>query len=147
MFHKILVPLDGSELSESAIPAALEVARRFGASLVLFRAAVLPEHLMISPVPLAPSAYTHLQDEIVTGTREYLDAAKARLAGEGVPVETGLVSGDAATQILEFAETQGVDLIVMCTHGRSGFQRWLFGSVAEKVMRHSACPVLSVRPK
>lgn len=147
MFHKILVPIDGSELSESAIPAALEVARRFGASLVLFRAAVLPEHLMISPVPLAPSAYTNLQDEIVTGTREYLDAVKARLAGEGVPVETGLVSGDAASQILEFAETQGVDLIVMCTHGRSGFQRWLFGSVAEKVMRHSSCPVLSVRPK
>lgn len=147
MFHKILVPLDGSELSESAIPAALEVARRFGASLVLFRAAVLPEHLMISPVPLAPSAYTHMQDEIVTGTREYLDAVKARLASEGVPVETGLVSGDAASQILEFAETQAVDLIVMCTHGRSGFQRWLFGSVAEKVMRHSACPVLSVRPK
>lgn len=147
MFHKILVPLDGSELSESAIPAALEVARRFGASLVLFRAALLPEHLMVSPVPLAPSAYTHMQDEIVTGTREYLDAVKARLAGAGVPVETGLVSGDAATQILEFAETQGVDLIVMCTHGRSGFQRWLFGSVAEKVMRHSSCPVLSVRPK
>lgn len=147
MFHKILVPLDGSELSESAIPAALEVARRFGASLVLFRAAVLPEHLMVSPVPLAPGAYSHLQDEIVTGTREYLDAVKARLSGEGVPVDTGLVSGDAASRILEYAETQGIDLIVMCTHGRSGFQRWLFGSVAEKVMRHSTCPVLSVRPR
>lgn len=147
MFHKILVPLDGSPLSEEAVPPALEVARRFGASVLLFRTSVLPEHLMVSPVPVSPATYAEIEDSILEGTREYLEDVKTRFGEAGVPLEAAHASGEAAHEILEFAQQQEVDLIVMSTHGRSGFQRWLFGSVAEKVLRHSPCPVLAVRPK
>lgn len=147
MFHKILVPLDGSVLSEGAIPPALEVARRFEATVVLFRTSVLPEHLMVSPVPVSPATYAEIEESILETTREYLEATKARFADSGVPLETAQASGEAAREILELAQSQGFDLIVMSTHGRSGFQRWLFGSVAEKVMRHAPCPVLAIRPQ
>lgn len=147
MFHKILVPLDGSPLSEAAVEPALEVARRFGATVYLFRASVLPEHLMVSPVPVSPATYAEIEESIVEGTKEYLDELKTRHLGAGVPLQTAQASGEAAHEILEFAQDQGIDLIVMSTHGRSGFQRWLFGSVAEKTVRQAPCPVLSVRPR
>ncbi len=147
MFDKILVPLDGSPLSEGALPPALEVARRFEARVILFRTSVLPEHLMVSPVPVSPATYTEIEQSILDTTRDYLNEMKARHQDAGVPIETANSSGEAAKEILDFAKSQGVDLIVMSTHGRSGFQRWLFGSVAEKVMRHAPCPVLAVRPK
>ena len=147
MFHKILVPLDGSPLSEEAVAPALEVARRFNATILMFRASILPEHLMVSPVPVSPATYAEIEESILETTREYLDGMKARYANSGVQIETAHASGEAAREILDFAQQQGVDLIAMSTHGRSGFQRWLFGSVAEKVMRHAPCPVLAVRPK
>jgi len=147
MFHKILVPLDGSPLSEGALAPALEVARRFEARVVLFRTSVLPEHLMVSPVPVSPATYAEIEQSILDTTRDYLDDMKARHLEAGVPIQTANASGEAAKEILDFAQSQGIDLIVMSTHGRSGFQRWLFGSVAEKVMRHAPCPVLAVRPK
>ena len=147
MFHKILVPLDGSILSEGAIAPALEVARRFGATVLLFRTSVLPEHLMVSPVPVSPATYAEIEESILETTREYLEATKTRFAEAGVTLETAQSSGEAAREILELAQTRGIDLIVMSTHGRSGFQRWLFGSVAEKVMRHAPCPVLAIRPQ
>lgn len=147
MFHKILVPLDGSPLSEGALAPALEVARRFEAQVVLFRTSVLPEHLMVSPVPVSPATYAEIEQSILDTTRDYLDDMKARHLDAGVPIQTANASGEAAKEILDFAQAQGIDLIVMSTHGRSGFQRWLFGSVAEKVMRHAPCPVLAVRPK
>ena len=147
MFHKILVPLDGSILSEGAVAPALEVARRFEATVLLFRTSVLPEHLMVSPVPVSPATYAEIEESILETTREYLEGMKTRFADAGVPLETAQASGEAAREILEMAQHQGIDLIVMSTHGRSGFQRWLFGSVAEKVMRHAPCPVLAIRPK
>lgn len=147
MFRKILVPLDGSELSEGALEPALEMARRFEGTVTLYRTAVLPEHLAVSPVPLAPSTYQEIQTTITEGVRTYLEEVRARFADRGIPLETALTQGDAANEILEFAEKSGFQLIVMSTHGRSGFQRWLFGSVAEKVVRHAPCPVLSVRPR
>ncbi len=147
MFKKILVPLDGSPLSEGALLPALEMARRFEARVVLFRTSVLPEHLMVSPVPVSPATYAEIEQSILDTTRDYLDDMKARHLDAGVPIQTANASGEAAKEILDFAQAQGIDLIVMSTHGRSGFQRWLFGSVAEKVMRHAPCPVLAVRPK
>jgi nucleotide-binding universal stress UspA family protein len=147
MFDKIMVPLDGSPLSEGAMGPALEMARRFEARVVLFRTSVLPEHLMVSPVPVSPATYTEIEQSILETTREYLEDMKDRHQDSGVPIQTADASGEAAKEILDFAQSQDIDLIVMSTHGRSGFQRWLFGSVAEKVMRHAPCPVLAVRPK
>lgn len=145
MFQHILVPLDGSPLSEKAIPSAAGIAEKFGARLTLFRAAVLPEHLMVGPLPLSPRLYSDVQTSVSEGIRTYLDDLRAGLSTP-VNVETAQREGEAAQQILHYAETEGVDLIVISTHGRSGFQRWLFGSVAERVLRHAPCPVLSIRP-
>lgn len=77
---------------------------------------------------------------------EYLQAVKDRLQKEGLSAQTAVVIGDPAEAVIEYAKTNGVDLIILGTHGRSGPSRWFFGSVAEKISRHSPVPVLMVAP-
>jgi len=69
------------------------------------------------------------------------------LRDKGVKVRSQVLLGDPAEEIIDYAENEGVDLIVMCSHGASGIRRWVFGSVTEKVLRGTATPVLVIRPK
>lgn len=137
--HKILVPLDGSELAEAAIGDALDVANSDSASLMLIRAAearVLPG---VDPISA--------QIEVVNDAEEYLASVKAGLEKRGFcNVETHVWYGPAAPAIIEAARVYKVDLIVMSTHGRTGFGRLVFGSVAESVLRGTTVPILLLRP-
>lgn len=146
MFKKILVPLDGSHLSECAIEPAIELAERLGAELVVMRVSVLPEHLMTGPMTLSRGTYHEIRDSIVEATQEYLDAVVEQLGEQSVKITSASCSGEAYAEILRYAKDNGISLIVMSTNGRNGFQRWLFGSVAERVIRGSSCPVMSIRP-
>jgi nucleotide-binding universal stress UspA family protein len=77
--------------------------------------------------------------------REYLENIAAGLQEQGIPVQVVIIEGRPHTEILRFAETNQVDLIVICSRGRSGFSRWLMGSVADRVVRGASTPVLLVR--
>jgi nucleotide-binding universal stress UspA family protein len=77
--------------------------------------------------------------------REYLENIAAGLQEQGIPVQVVIIEGRPHTEILRFAETDQVDLIVICSRGRSGFSRWLMGSVADRVVRGASTPVLLVR--
>jgi nucleotide-binding universal stress UspA family protein len=137
--EKLMVTLDGSELSELAIPLSRGLARATGAEVVLFRAAVA------QVVPgLDPS---YMQVQVVAEAQQYLEAWEDRLRSAGFNVTSVVSYGPAAEQIVDMAEFLGVDLIVMCTHGRSGLGRWVYGSVADKVLRASSVPVLLVRAR
>ncbi|MGE5603755.1 MAG: universal stress protein [Nitrososphaerales archaeon] len=138
MYHTLLVPLDGSEYSERALPLAMILARHLGAQLVLMRAA------SASVFPGADA--TQAEVRAVEEAQTYLVKMKAEMSGQGVSIEIALPYGDAAEEILQEIGTRHADLVVMCTHGRSGLGRWIFGSVAEKVLAHSTAPVLLVRP-
>ncbi|GAB4158078.1 MAG: universal stress protein [Candidatus Promineifilaceae bacterium] len=146
MFNHILVPLDGSKLAETALPVALEVAQKFNSEITLLRV-VLPPHVVTHT---AGAAYASL----ITGLREiafeeaesYLKAQQNALRQQGHRVHSKIADGEpVADIILDVAENMPVDLIVMCTHGRSGISRWVFGSVADRILRQAAMPILLVR--
>jgi nucleotide-binding universal stress UspA family protein len=135
---KILVPLDGSMLAEAALSTACDFAAREGGTISLLRAA----EAMTLPGANAVEA----QVSAVREAEEYLAAVVKRLADKGIKrVETHVWYGAAAAAIVEAASVQKADLIVMCTHGRSGVGRLVLGSVAESVLRGTTTPILVVR--
>ena len=137
MFRKILVPLDGSNLAESVVPEVLRLMKVSDAKLVLVRA--LPDF----GIPRLDV------QEVMAGQQkeaeEYLAEVHAQLESLGVRAERIVRRGDPADVILTVAETEKADLIAMSTHGRSGVQKWFFGSVAEKVRAHAPVPLLLIR--
>lgn len=143
MFKKILLALDGSRTAETALSQAVELSRLTGAELILVRAMILPS-LDPGTIP------TDLADMRRTERRmveRYLEDTKARALAAGAPsVRLVTTENEAAAGIMQAAEEEDVDLIVICSHGRSGLSRWLFGSVAEKVLRHCTRPMFLVRP-
>jgi nucleotide-binding universal stress UspA family protein len=145
MYEKILVPLDGSKLAEQAIPYATELCK--GATEVtLFQVVHLPLPLAAPDVNIAVPMpnLNELQQEAL----DYLEGLAAPLREDGVNVKTATLERDVVAEaIVDYAESNKIDLIVMTTHGRSGFSRLVFGSVAESVVRHAPCPVLLIRSK
>ena len=135
---RILVPLDGSLLAEAAIPAALDLGRGTPSKLMLLRAA--EAHMLPGADP------TDEQVAVVREAEDYLAAVSARLADRGVTdVETSVWYGPAAASIIEAAKLKKADLIVMSTHGRSGLDRLILGSVTESVLRGTTAPICIVR--
>jgi nucleotide-binding universal stress UspA family protein len=124
----ILVPLDGSVLAEQALSLAGQLGGAAAAGLVLVRV----------------SADEHHQDD--ADVRNYLRYAAGRLNYSGVPVETVVAYGDAPTEILRVARQHAAELIVISTHGHSGPGRWLYGSVADEVLRRAEIPVVLLPP-
>ena len=139
---KILVPTDFSELSSEAVQTAVAFAKVFGASIEMVHVFVEPAYILPPPVDMATFPFNLAQ--ILERVQNCLDAERDRVRSAGVSVETTTLSGRAAPEIVAHAKKVGADLIVMGTHGRSGFQHAILGSVAERVLRHSPCPVLVV---
>jgi len=137
---KILVPLDGSDLAETAITEALDIAGPDGPpSFMLVRAAEARVIPGTDPIDA--------QVEIVDDAEHYLAGVKDSLEKRGIKnVETHVWYGPAAPAIVEAARVYKADLIVMSTHGRSGLGRLVFGSVAESVLRGTPVPILLLRP-
>ena len=133
---KILVPLDGSALAESAIGKARELAGP-ESTLMLLRAA--------EARTLPGADPTEAQTEIVREAEDYLAALATRLREQGDRVETSVWYGPAASAIVEATRLRKADLIVMSTHGRSGLGRLILGSVAESVLRGTTTPILLLR--
>lgn len=146
MYKHILVPLDCSPFSEEALPYARVLAQQIGARLTLV--SVL-EPLNSAAAEWAPHMREMMREVHSTNYRsalDYLEALQAELGAEGIHVETRLVEAAGVAQaLLDAAKAADVDLIVMTTHGRSGLQRWVLGSVAERIVRQSPVPVLLLR--
>jgi nucleotide-binding universal stress UspA family protein len=149
MFEKILVPLDGSEFSECALEPAFGLAQKFGSKVILLRVTV-PEELLVGLPSLVPRYYESRGAENQRDQEEaeaYLYGIKMQWLGAGVPVRTEVTSGTPPELIVELAIAAGAALIVMCTHGRSGFSRLIYGSVAEAVLRGAGLPVMLIPAK
>jgi nucleotide-binding universal stress UspA family protein len=144
-FHRILVPYDGSAVASEALPVASSVASHLGIPVHLLHA-INPSSLVI-PSPMGTSAYsgeiyTEIEDELTATAQSHLDEAARQLGAPKVPVTTEIVEGPPVLAIEDSAKAG--DLIVMASHGRSGFRRWLLGSTAEKLIRTGPAPVLLV---
>jgi nucleotide-binding universal stress UspA family protein len=143
--QRILVPLDGSALAEAALAPALELTSNNDAELLLVQAVELPELWGEEFVSAETVAALPSLEEQETLARIYLEGIAASLRQDGRIVRIHVETGHPATVVASVAAAQTVDTIVMSTHGRSGLSRWVFGSVAEKVVRTVDCPVLLVR--
>lgn len=137
MFKRILVPLDGSVRAEAALTSGIELAKQFQGALTLLRAVeLMPDGISGSDV------IDRIRDEQLATARTYLERAAQRASQSGVKAETVAVPGDAARVILSFARDQQTDVIVINSHGSGGLTGYVFGSVAEKIVRGAGCPVL-----
>lgn len=142
MYNRVLVPLDGSPLAEAIIPFLTEIARPLDMSIVLLR--------VVEPAPTAVVEGARHTFIDVSETRRqdaatYLASIASSLERRGLRAALEVRAGRPDLQILECARDLGADLIAMSTHGRSGFGRLLFGSVAEQVLRQAEVPVFMMR--
>jgi nucleotide-binding universal stress UspA family protein len=144
MFQRILVPLDGSERAELALPVAAGLARGSGGMIILTQIVRAPVEFEVGATAPATWAPAARPVERTAGSK-YLLTVAASEALAGVATETGVYAGPVAAMLLLAASTRGADLIVMTTRGLSGFTRWALGSVAEKVAQESPIPVLLLR--
>ena len=146
MFKHILVPLDGSKRAEQALPVAAHLAKASGGSLLLLR--VVSTFKEFGMYTGGAGAAVFLQEAIDKDLME-ATAYLARIACshdlEGIETRIAVYTGQAAAYILDVAREQEIDLIVLCSHGYTGFKHWALGSVAQKVSRHSLTPVLLLR--
>ena len=145
MFHSILVPLDGSQFAEAAIPIAESIARRSGATLDIVRShePFEPER----PADYWRPHYDAYEDAVhQSREKEYLDTTLHTLREtSSICVKSALVSGAVVSGLLKRARSVAADLIVMATHGRGPVGRFVLGSVAGQLLRHAAIPILLVR--
>jgi universal stress protein A len=142
-FKKILCPTDFSEPACRGIAAAAEMAQAFGAELILTHT-VVPIPVVDTPAGVAGFDIVAYQDELVKGAQQSLDERRASRVPATVNVRTLVTIGDPAHEVARIAEEEGVDLIVVASHGATGWRHRLFGSVAEKIVRMAKCAVLTI---
>jgi len=137
VYTRILVPLDGSEMAESALVHAAQMADIFDAELILLRAAFLDA---ASEVDLGEARLV-----LVNESETYMREVAYRLQGRVRRVRTEVCWRQAAEAIIDYAVAQEVSVVVMATHGHSGPEHWPMGSIAEKVLRSMQVPLLLIR--
>ncbi|MFB6273482.1 MAG: universal stress protein [Salinibacter sp.] len=138
---RVLVPVDLSEQSRLVLDHAVGLATAYGAPIDLLH--VVEEAAFPSAYGLDP--LTPAQPDVQERAREALDTLAAEVEEFDEPINAHVLAGYAARDIVDFAEEHAADLVVMATHGRTGLQRFLIGSVTEKVVRSAPCPVFTVK--
>ena len=141
--RKIICPMDFSEPSFEGLKAATELAQKYSAELILIN--VVQPMQPVGPPGVPPSYTIHEYfNELTAAAQKSFEEVVDDRIPEGVTVRTRVLRGHAADEIVREAETEGADMIVTATHGWTGWRRFVFGSVAEKIVRLSTCPVLTV---
>lgn len=142
----VIVPLDGSELAEIVLPAAVELAKKLNLEIVLFRAYNIPYSAYGGGDGYYAIDFTELTDAMKDEAQTYLEKKRAELKGQGFEkISCVAREGLSADQIIKISRETPASLIAMCSHGRSGAKRWVLGSVTETVVRHGGDPVLVIR--
>jgi len=146
LLERILLPLDGSEMGEVAVPYVKELIERLGSEVILFGVVAAGQHVR-TVGGLDYILYPEAELELVKAeAREYLERVYRRLKGRKGALRVELkVGDDIAGEIIRFADKARASLIAISAHGHSGIEKWVFGSVANKIVQASKIPVLVVR--
>ena len=151
MFTRILVPLDGSELAERALPLAQSISQSSNAAIHLVQVVSRLAELeagragdSIQVAELEMDAARRLVEARVTRGKEYVGRVAAQLEKAGIDVTSATLEGGAAENIVNYTKEHGIDLVVMSTHGYGGLKRLFLGSVTDRVIRSCEVPVLVV---
>lgn len=143
-YHNILVPVDGSETAYAAVAKAAELAKAFGSKVTVVQVLSLDPY--IAAEYISANQTNDLIERARTAIIESLDAAKAKFHEQGIEVETKLLEGQVVhREIVKAAEENHADLIIIGSHGRTGFKKLFLGSVAQSLLGESHIPVLIVR--
>ena len=148
LINRLLIPLDGSELSKLALPIGEELAAKLEIAIILFQMANI-----IRPFGDISGAgsyidYSKLNEDEKRRVGSEMVKLTEELKDKGLIVNNIITNGsDAANEIIELCKKNNIDLVIMSTHGRSGLGRWVFGNVAEKVLRHGETPLLLVHAR
>ncbi len=142
--RKILAPTDFSEHSCHALSYARTFATRWNAELHLIN--VIEPAVFPTEGGLTPMGMINLDSELSEAAERAMRDMLKREELQGAPIVTAIAHGRASSAIIEYAREHAIDLIVIATHGRTGLEHFIFGSTAERVVRESPCPVLTVRP-
>jgi nucleotide-binding universal stress UspA family protein len=138
MYKRVLVPLDGSELAEVALPYAEELAGRLGSQITLI-------HVYESAEAEYQQMHQAYVEKMVEATKRGAERFLAKSKVKRVRIKSALLVGNPAEQIVDYADEENAGLIIIATHGRSGISRWVVGSVADKVVRATKRPVALIR--
>jgi len=148
MYKKILAPLDGSSLSECSLEHVKAIATGCNVPEVVLLRAVEPlsSTNLFALGQMSESSIEQIENWKISEAKDYINKVAQDLNKEGIPARGEIVSGKAEEEILNYSKENHFDLIIMSTHGRSGITRFAFGSVADRVVRSSTIPVLTVAP-
>jgi len=151
MYEKILVPLDGSKIGEAALPYVEDLVSKISpgvkVEVILFQVLSRVTHAVAGGEAAVNVPYTEQElEQAKQKAIDYLNEIGEHLGGKGATVKVRVAVGDASDEIVKAAEEIDANLIAMSTHGRSGFSRWAFGSVTDKVLRREGrIPIAMVR--
>jgi len=145
-FKKILCPIDFSEPSYEALKVASEMAQKFSAELTVIHVVPdIPKATPPDPSAQGTEAYLRYQRELESESKNLLRDAVRKYVAADLKVREIIETGDAAHIVSQIAEEEDADLVVVSTHGRTGWRRFVFGSVAERIVRYAQCPVLVIQ--
>jgi nucleotide-binding universal stress UspA family protein len=158
-YRRMMVTLDGSELAAQALPHARVLAGCLGAEVVLFRVIQTNDENMGAieglftgmiafeggVANMTDTRRHEFVEKLVNDAATALEEVAIEFEQQNIPVQTVVQLGSPAAAIIDYADESDIDLIVMSTHGRTGVARWVYGSVADRVLRGASCPVLLVR--
>jgi nucleotide-binding universal stress UspA family protein len=138
-WKNILLATDGSKYSEAATNRAIDFVKSYGGDLKT-----------VFVVDIPPEFYSHIKalgtaDDLIRSAKRYVETVKKKAEAKGVRTDTFVREGEASSVITDFAKEHNIDAIVIGSHGRTGLRRLLMGSVAERIIGHSTCPVLVVK--
>ena len=142
IYKNILVPTDFSDGSKNALNHAKDIAKSMGAKIHLVN--VIQPVIYPTGIEVAHESLLNLEKDLEENAKNQLKKVEAELDAEQIDYSCSILMGDAHEQIIEYANNENTDLIVIATHGASGFEHFLFGSTTEKVIRKAKCPTLVV---
>ena len=143
MYQRILVPLDGSELAECVLPHVGAIADGGGLKEIIFIRAIEPTNLQ--GAYFSEEDRKRIDTETIKAAETYMEQLSKRVKYKAANVKTEIVTDRAADSLSEYASKNNMDLIIIATHGRSGISRWVWGSIADRLLRSACVPVLMVR--
>lgn len=145
MYNKILIPLDGSDLAEQALAHGLAIAAHFNSQVYLVQVVMTPIAIA-APYDISYEYNEKYRESALNAANQYLGSIASGVDQKlEKQIHTRVIEGSVVDSLLDYIEFNGIDLVVMATHGRSGVSRWVFGSVAERILKAASCPVFLIR--
>ena len=147
MYKRIMVPLDGSELAERVLPHIYNLAKKGKAVvhlIIVVEKFEMPTH---GGVVFDETALRQFQYQHEVAAESYIDKIAELLKTKRIAVKPKVLTGKIADSLIDYAENNSINMIIMATHGRSGISRWIWGSIAEKILHSSTIPVLLVHAR